>query len=100
MSSSDQRTTITGTKTEPAFIRKHNRSPLRPPRSFELTPVASLSRKKKLSLQGDLNLLQNLSSGIIDVLTDDFSDEEVPANNLLELSFDSVVVVLWLMPPV
>ncbi|GFX84566.1 uncharacterized protein TNCV_723751 [Trichonephila clavipes] len=30
---SDQHTAITGTKTKPAFIRKHNRYPLRPPKS-------------------------------------------------------------------
>ncbi|GBN80486.1 hypothetical protein AVEN_143961-1 [Araneus ventricosus] len=30
---SNQHTAITGTKAEPAFIRKHNRSPRRPPMS-------------------------------------------------------------------
>ncbi|GFT94025.1 hypothetical protein TNCV_3219521 [Trichonephila clavipes] len=52
--------------------------------------MASLeSLKKKFSLQEALDLLQNLPSEISDVLTDDFSDEEVPANNLLGLSSDS-----------
>ncbi|GBN31909.1 hypothetical protein AVEN_236559-1 [Araneus ventricosus] len=37
----NQRTAITGTKEEPAFIRKHNRSPLRPPVSFSLEPITS-----------------------------------------------------------
>ncbi|GFV24482.1 hypothetical protein TNCV_194451 [Trichonephila clavipes] len=37
---SDQQMTITSTKTEPAFIRKHNRSPLRPPMSIALAPLA------------------------------------------------------------
>ncbi|GFX33964.1 hypothetical protein TNCV_911671 [Trichonephila clavipes] len=41
------------------------------------------SGKKKLSLQDGLNLLPNLPTDISDVLTDDFSDEEVPANNPL-----------------
>ncbi|GFY27238.1 hypothetical protein TNCV_2068591 [Trichonephila clavipes] len=45
--------------------------------------------KKKLSLQEALDLLQNLPSEISDVLTDDFSDEEVPANYLLKFSLDS-----------
>ncbi|GFX19867.1 transposable element Tcb1 transposase [Trichonephila clavipes] len=38
---SDQHTAITGTKAEPAFIRKHNRSPLHHPMSSGLTPLAS-----------------------------------------------------------
>ncbi|GFW01603.1 hypothetical protein TNCV_4085181 [Trichonephila clavipes] len=42
--------------------------------------------KKKLSLEEDLNLLQNLPSEISDVLTDDFSYEQVPENYLQELS--------------
>ncbi|GFY04114.1 retrotrans_gag domain-containing protein [Trichonephila clavipes] len=39
------------------------------------------SGKKKLSLQEALHLFLNLPFEISDVLTDDFSDEEVPANN-------------------
>ncbi|GFX88905.1 hypothetical protein TNCV_2576121 [Trichonephila clavipes] len=34
-------------------------------------------------------ITENLSSEVSDVLTDDVSDEEVPANNLLEFSLDS-----------
>ncbi|GBO13207.1 hypothetical protein AVEN_87012-1 [Araneus ventricosus] len=34
-------TAIIGTKAEPAFIRKNNRSPLRPPMSSSLTPITS-----------------------------------------------------------
>ncbi|GFU64702.1 uncharacterized protein TNCV_876251 [Trichonephila clavipes] len=37
----DQYTATTGTKAEPAVIRKHNRSPLRSPMSSGLTPQAS-----------------------------------------------------------
>ncbi|GFX70944.1 hypothetical protein TNCV_1689271 [Trichonephila clavipes] len=48
-----------------------------------------LSGKKKLILQEPLDLLQNLRSEIRDALTDDFSDEEVPENNLLKVSLDS-----------
>ncbi|GFX17177.1 hypothetical protein TNCV_2857001 [Trichonephila clavipes] len=44
---------------------------------------------KKLCLQEALDLLQNLPSEIHDVLTDDFSDEEIPANYLLEFLLDS-----------
>ncbi|GFW25244.1 transposable element Tcb2 transposase [Trichonephila clavipes] len=44
--------------------------------------------KKKLGFQEALDLLQNLPSEISDVLTDDSSDEEVKANNLLEFSLD------------
>ncbi|GFW72368.1 hypothetical protein TNCV_704051 [Trichonephila clavipes] len=47
-----------------------------------------ISGEKKLSLQEALDLL-NVPSEISDVLTDDFSDEEVPANNLLKFSLDS-----------
>ncbi|GFS54347.1 uncharacterized protein TNCV_4808571 [Trichonephila clavipes] len=36
-----QHPVITGTKVEPGFIRKHNRSPLRPPVSSGLKPLAS-----------------------------------------------------------
>ncbi|GFU49621.1 hypothetical protein TNCV_4143891 [Trichonephila clavipes] len=42
-----------------------------------------------LSNEEALDLLQNLLSGINDVLTDDYSDKEVPANYLLEFSLDS-----------
>ncbi|GFU67426.1 uncharacterized protein TNCV_641261 [Trichonephila clavipes] len=38
---SDQHTTITGTYAEPAFLRKRNRYPLRPPMNSGLTPLAS-----------------------------------------------------------
>ncbi|GBM04276.1 hypothetical protein AVEN_41080-1 [Araneus ventricosus] len=38
---SNQHTSITGTKAEPAFIRKRNRSPLRPPMCSNLTPLTS-----------------------------------------------------------
>ncbi|GFX19891.1 uncharacterized protein TNCV_1434511 [Trichonephila clavipes] len=38
---SDQHTAIAGTKAEPAFIRKHNRSPLRHPMSSGLTLLTS-----------------------------------------------------------
>ncbi|GFV00283.1 hypothetical protein TNCV_2117371 [Trichonephila clavipes] len=48
-----------------------------------------ISGKKKLCLREALDLLQNLLSEINDVLTDDFSDEKVPANYLLEFSLDS-----------
>ncbi|GBM06670.1 hypothetical protein AVEN_190885-1 [Araneus ventricosus] len=37
----NQHTAITGTKAEPAFIMKHNRSPLRPPMRSNLTPLTS-----------------------------------------------------------
>ncbi|GFV01080.1 hypothetical protein TNCV_1010011 [Trichonephila clavipes] len=43
-----------------------------------------MTRKKKLSLQEALDLLQNLPSKSSDALTDDSSDEQVPTNNLLE----------------
>ncbi|GFV65748.1 uncharacterized protein TNCV_4153841 [Trichonephila clavipes] len=42
---SDQHTVITGTKAEPAFIRKHNRSPLRPSMSSGLASLASQTAK-------------------------------------------------------
>ncbi|GFV35070.1 hypothetical protein TNCV_2304221 [Trichonephila clavipes] len=51
--------------------------------------VSKYLEKKAQSLQEALDLLQNLPSEISDVLTNDFSDEEVPANNLLECSLDS-----------
>ncbi|GFX12063.1 putative transposable element [Trichonephila clavipes] len=40
---SEQHTAITGIKAEPAFIRKHNRSPLRLPMNSHLAPLASQS---------------------------------------------------------
>ncbi|GFU21558.1 hypothetical protein TNCV_3827591 [Trichonephila clavipes] len=45
-------------------------------------------KKETLPSRG-LDLLQNLYSEINDVPVDDFSDEEVPANYLLECSLDS-----------
>ncbi|GFT31808.1 hypothetical protein TNCV_3081091 [Trichonephila clavipes] len=48
------------------------------------------SVKKKLIHQEALDLLQSLPPEIRDVLTDDFSGEEVPANNLLKFSLDSL----------
>ncbi|GFT36198.1 hypothetical protein TNCV_4778311 [Trichonephila clavipes] len=44
---------------------------------------------KNLSLQEALDLLQNLPSENSEALIDDFSDEEVPSNNLWEFSSDS-----------
>ncbi|GFW78068.1 hypothetical protein TNCV_135381 [Trichonephila clavipes] len=43
---------------------------------------------KKLSFQEVLDFLQDLQSESSDALTDDSSDEEIPANNLLKLSLD------------
>ncbi|GFY36679.1 hypothetical protein TNCV_2566421 [Trichonephila clavipes] len=51
--------------------------------------IAFQSKKKKLSLQEALDLLQNLPSESNDALTDDSSDEDVPANYLLEFSLNS-----------
>ncbi|GFT08008.1 hypothetical protein TNCV_2589341 [Trichonephila clavipes] len=51
--------------------------------------VERMSGKKKLCLQEALDLLQNLLSEVNDVLSDDFSNEEVPGNYLLEFSLDS-----------
>ncbi|GFW50720.1 hypothetical protein TNCV_2890221 [Trichonephila clavipes] len=45
--------------------------------------------KKKLGLLEALHLLQNLPTEISDDITEDFSDEEISANNLLEISLDS-----------
>ncbi|GFV65014.1 hypothetical protein TNCV_763561 [Trichonephila clavipes] len=55
------RTTITGTKAEPAFIRKHNRFPLHPPMSSSLAPLASETGKSAdvRSYGPDLALLAN-----------------------------------------
>ncbi|GFW51047.1 uncharacterized protein TNCV_3593291 [Trichonephila clavipes] len=47
------------------------------------------SRKKKLSLQEALDLLQNLPSKSSDALTDDSSVEDVPVNYPLEFSLNS-----------
>ncbi|GFX18295.1 hypothetical protein TNCV_4305961 [Trichonephila clavipes] len=44
----------------------------------------------KHRLQEALDLLQNELSEINDVLTDDLSDEEVPANYVLEFLLDSL----------
>ncbi|GFX35110.1 hypothetical protein TNCV_2330501 [Trichonephila clavipes] len=61
----------------------------------QLTAVKSVAilekslEKRKPRLQEALDLLQNLPSEISDALTDDFSDEEVTANNLLGFSIDS-----------
>ncbi|GFY04203.1 hypothetical protein TNCV_1199811 [Trichonephila clavipes] len=43
-------------------------------------PAERKSRKKQLNLQEVLDLLQNLPSKTSDVLTHDFSDEEIPGN--------------------
>ncbi|GFY36083.1 hypothetical protein TNCV_4844551 [Trichonephila clavipes] len=45
--------------------------------------------KKKFNHQDTLDLLQNLPSESSDAPTDDSSDEEIPANYLLEFSLDS-----------
>ncbi|GFX57765.1 hypothetical protein TNCV_1495261 [Trichonephila clavipes] len=45
--------------------------------------------KKKISIQEALDLLQNLPSESSYALTDDSSEEKVPASNLLEFSLDS-----------
>ncbi|GFW45017.1 hypothetical protein TNCV_4513311 [Trichonephila clavipes] len=59
---------------------------LSPIRVVDLTKVW---KKKKLSLQEVLYLLQNLPYEINDVLTDNLSDEEVPASSLLEFPLDT-----------
>ncbi|GFT46528.1 uncharacterized protein TNCV_3183951 [Trichonephila clavipes] len=51
--------------------------------------VWRVSRKKKLSLQDALDLLQNLPCKMRDALTDDSLDEDVPEDYLLELSLNS-----------
>ncbi|GFS65544.1 hypothetical protein TNCV_2469271 [Trichonephila clavipes] len=48
----------------------------------------SLEKSSVFQEATDYKLLQNLPSEISDVLTDDFSDDEVPANDLLEFSID------------
>ncbi|GFV48715.1 hypothetical protein TNCV_2590751 [Trichonephila clavipes] len=45
--------------------------------------------EKKLSLQEAFGLLQNLPSESSDSLTDDSSDEAVPANYMMEFLLDS-----------
>ncbi|GFU72378.1 hypothetical protein TNCV_933291 [Trichonephila clavipes] len=45
--------------------------------------------EKRNCLQDALNLLQNVQTEVNDVLSGDFSGEEVPANFLLELLQDS-----------
>ncbi|GFW77726.1 hypothetical protein TNCV_134171 [Trichonephila clavipes] len=47
-----------------------------------------MSGKKKLSLQETLDPLQILPSESSDALTDDSSDEKVPANNFLKFSLE------------
>ncbi|GFT51580.1 hypothetical protein TNCV_3705481 [Trichonephila clavipes] len=42
--------------------------------------LSRMPEKKKLTLQEALDLFQYLPSEISDLLTDDFSDEEAPAN--------------------
>ncbi|GFU72212.1 uncharacterized protein TNCV_509751 [Trichonephila clavipes] len=64
------------------YIRASRGSPM-PEITFKI-----MSGKRKLCPQEALDLLQNLRSEINDVLTDNFSDEEVPANYLLEFSLD------------
>ncbi|GFV87955.1 hypothetical protein TNCV_782351 [Trichonephila clavipes] len=66
-------------------------------RAFEVKPLSAnnklmkfggeMSGQKKLNLQEDLYLKQNLPSSR-DALTDDSSDEELPANNPLEILSD------------
>ncbi|GFW47173.1 hypothetical protein TNCV_56261 [Trichonephila clavipes] len=56
-------------------------------KDFSIADV--VSRKKKPSLQEALDLLQNLPSESIDALADDSSDEDVPANYLLEFPLNS-----------
>ncbi|GFW60966.1 hypothetical protein TNCV_4871771 [Trichonephila clavipes] len=51
--------------------------------------IKRVSAKKKLSLQVILELLQNLPSENSDALTNDSTDEEVPAYYLLGFSLDS-----------
>ncbi|GFS69883.1 hypothetical protein TNCV_3101851 [Trichonephila clavipes] len=53
-------------------------------------PLRIMSGEKKPSLQEVLDLFQNIPSEISNVLTYDFSDEDVPANNLREGSLDSL----------
>ncbi|GFV75163.1 hypothetical protein TNCV_3190121 [Trichonephila clavipes] len=45
-------------------------------------------KKEAESLQQALDLLQSLPSESSDALTDDFSDEEVPVNHLLQFSLE------------
>ncbi|GFW56308.1 hypothetical protein TNCV_1878281 [Trichonephila clavipes] len=68
------------------IIRKNNYEGC----DVEWNEKGQISGKKKLCLQKASDLLQNLLSGINDVLTNDFSDEELLANNLLEFLLDSL----------
>ncbi|GFU85173.1 hypothetical protein TNCV_1554361 [Trichonephila clavipes] len=68
-------------KVEPKLLREEQRERER--------CASRQSLEKKLSLQEALDLLQNVSSEINHVLTEDFSDEEVLANYLLEFSLGS-----------
>ncbi|GFU44455.1 hypothetical protein TNCV_1505841 [Trichonephila clavipes] len=51
--------------------------------------TARLMSGKKHSVQVALDLLQSQPSEISEVLTDDFLDEEIPTNKLLEFLLDS-----------
>ncbi|GFU56837.1 hypothetical protein TNCV_2540071 [Trichonephila clavipes] len=64
-----------GKVTRPGYMKKN----------YITQYVAKMSGKKNLGLQEALDLLQHLSSEISDVLTNEFSDEELPANNLLSI---------------
>ncbi|GFT98539.1 hypothetical protein TNCV_1352271 [Trichonephila clavipes] len=96
--SSNSNPSIGMLQVEAGFASKHNiilfRCPC-PPFIASLvaqTPVVSsqgMPGKIKLSLQEVLELLESLSSESSDSPTGDSSDEEVPANNLLEFSSDS-----------
>ncbi|GFV35038.1 hypothetical protein TNCV_1885761 [Trichonephila clavipes] len=51
--------------------------------------LINIWKKEAQSLQEALELLHTLPSDSSDALTDDFSDDEIPKNNLLEFSLDS-----------
>ncbi|GFV86882.1 transposable element Tcb2 transposase [Trichonephila clavipes] len=62
------------------------------PQSLIYNLIASMANRKfvkKLSLQEALDLLQNLPPEVSDALTDEFSNKEDRANNVLEFSLDS-----------
>ncbi|GFX70506.1 uncharacterized protein TNCV_4474401 [Trichonephila clavipes] len=54
-----------------------------------LSRMVKMSEKKELSLYEAFDFLQNRPSELRDALTNDSSDEEVPANNTLGFSSDS-----------